>query len=218
MAKGAARSKAIANMTDNQIGMVDPYVRKLLNERATLEEQAKELAKQGYGAQHPEMVRIAAQLADTKAKIQKYTQEWRDQELKRAPARESAASAGREALTPAAGGHGIVGGVQLDLVSLANSTVEAAGAVRVAKAEVALKRKLKESGAANDLERDQANLETAVKRLELLKGIAAIALEGATQELARPKQLYQQGVQSEREVSDAQSRVKMLQLIVNSAG
>lgn len=128
-----------------------------------------------------------------------------------------AAGTGRGALTPALGGQ-MVSGVQLDLVSLANSTVEAAGAVRVAKAELASKRRMKENGVLGDLEREEANLETAARRLELLKGIAGIALDGATQELERAKQLYQQGAESAREVSDAQTRVKMLELIVKSAG
>ena len=54
-------------------------------------------------------------------------------------------------------------------------------------------------------------------RLELLKGIASIALEGATLELQRTSQRYQQGVQGQQEVSEAQSKMKMLQLIVKSA-
>jgi protein involved in polysaccharide export with SLBB domain len=205
-----ADPQKIAKTTDAQIGMADSEVRKMLDKREALEARVKQLRDKGYGAQHPELVQANEELDYIKAKIQKHVQDWRNDQVKRAETIERALTS--------KGGMAAGSGVQLDLVSLANSTVEAAGAVRVAKAEVALKRKLKESGAANDLERDQANLETAVKRLELLKGIAAIALEGATQELARAKQLYQQGVQSEREVSDAQSRVKMLQLIVNSAG
>jgi hypothetical protein len=77
---------------------------------------------------------------------------------------------------------------------------------------------MKENGALIEIEREEANLETAVKRLELLKGIAAIALEGATQELERAKQLYQQGAQEQRAGSEAEARVKMLQLILKSAG
>jgi hypothetical protein len=215
---------ALAKMTDAQIGMVDAQMRKLLDERAALEARVKELGQKGYGAQHPEVVQVTAKLADVKAKIEKYAQEWRDLELKRARAGEpgvggrGAAGGGGDALAPARGERAAVGGVQLDLVSLANSTVEAAGAVRVAKAELASKRKLKESGAFIDIEREEANLETAVKRLELLKGIATIALDGATQELERAKQLYQRGAQGEREVSEAEVRVKMVELILKIAG
>jgi Zn-dependent protease with chaperone function len=214
----------IAKMTDAQIGMVDAQMRKMLDERSTLEARVKELGEKGYGAQHPEMVQVTAKLADTDAKISKRAREWRDVELKRAGAGEAgvrdrgAAGAGGDAFAPARGERAAVGGVQLDVVSLANSTVEAAGAVRVAKAELASKRKMKETGALIDIEREEANLETAVKRLELLKGIAAIALEGARQESDRAKQLYQRGVQGQREVSEAEARVKMLELILKSAG
>ena len=107
----------------------------------------------------------------------------------------------------------------MDLVNLANTIVDAAGAVRVAKVHVDARQKLaKDNGFTNvELATEEANLETAAKRLELLKGIASIALEGASAEFERSNQRYQQGLEGQREVLEAQSKMKMLQLIVKSA-
>jgi hypothetical protein len=64
---------------------------------------------------------------------------------------------------------------------------------------------------------NESNLQTAEKRLELLKGIAAIALEGATLDAKRAEQLYKQGAESAQAVSEATSKMKMLELIVKGA-
>jgi hypothetical protein len=217
---------AIDHFTDVQIGMTDPRMRKLLDEREAFDAQLAALRAKGLAAEHPEMKLVGSRRAEADTKIKEYAREWRDLQSKMAEgSRISGASpnpAGREG----AGARGQVmvsdagiGGVQLDLVNLANTIVDAAGAVRVAKVNVSARQKLaKDNGFTNmELATEEANLQTAAKRLELLKGIASIALEGASAEFERSNQRFQQGLEGQREVLEAQSKMRMLQLIVKSA-
>src|SRR5439155_2672339 len=146
-------------------------------------------------------------------KIKEYAREWRDLQTKMAErtrrldgmklaAPAPAAPAGRGDGMPGLGAQlGMVGGVQLDLVNLANTIVDGGGAVRVAKVNVAARQKMPQRDL--NLETAEANLQTSVKRLELLKGIASIALEGASAEFERTNERYHQGVQVQQEVSEA---------------
>jgi multidrug resistance efflux pump len=101
-------------------------------------------------------------------------------------------------------------------VNLTNSLVDAAGAVRVAKANLDAHKRLADAGRGGEVElaTAESNLQTAAKRLELLKGIASIALEAATADAKRAEQLYKQGVESAQATSEATSKMKMLELIV----
>jgi protein involved in polysaccharide export with SLBB domain len=123
-------------------------------------------------------------------------------------------------VAPAAGGtRAVVGGVQLDLVNLANSMVDAGGAVRLAKVNYEAHAQLaKEKGISNlELETSKANLETAAKRLNLLRSIAEVALQSAQDDFRRTKAMYEKGVGDQQSLSEATSKVKMLELIVAGA-
>jgi hypothetical protein len=111
------------------------------------------------------------------------------------------------------------GGVQLDLVNLANSLVDAAGAVKQAKIAFEQRETLRKSGAFNDVEvaEAKARLETAQKRVELLSAIARGALESAKVNYARVKQQYQMGLEGADRYEELEGKVKMLELIVRGA-
>jgi beta-lactamase regulating signal transducer with metallopeptidase domain len=215
-AAGAGARKAIDELTTNQIGMVDPFMKRILAERDAIADRIAELRAKGLGDDQPEIAKARDELALAEKKIQLYAREWREMQMqmqKDAAQRPGAATA--IPLLPAPGAQAqqsaaAVGGVQLDLVNLANSLVDAAGAVRLAKLKVSA------AGAIGQLEAAtaQSNLQTAVKRLELLKGIASIALEAAKTDAKRAEQLYKQGVENAQAASEANSKMKMLELIV----
>jgi hypothetical protein len=122
------------------------------------------------------------------------------------------------AMTPAAFGGG-AGGVQLDLVNLANSLVDASGAYKQAKITFEQRQRLQKSGAFNEVEvaEARARLETAQKRVELLRAIAQAALETAKVNHARVKQLYQMGMEGADRYEELAGKVKVLELIVRGA-
>jgi hypothetical protein len=225
----------IDQFTPPQIAAADARMKLLQARRSELDAQIAQLRAQGVVEEHPDMRQLRERQEQADAEIERYAVEWRDLQTKMA---DGARWFGGQRLTapvreipPAAGGGGdgmrgmragtagMVGGVQLDLVNLANTMVDAAGAVRVAKVNVAARKKLAQANGFTNVElaTEEANLETAAKRLELLKGIAAIALEGASAEFERTNQRYQTGMEGQREVLEAQSKMKMLQLIVKSA-
>jgi hypothetical protein len=214
---------------------LDAQMRALQAQRSELNAQIAQLRAQGQAEEHPEMRLLRERQAQTDAEIERYAVEARDLQTKMAdgarrfsgqrmtaPVRAMPGGRGGDgAGMPGmgTGAAGMVGGVQLDLVNLANTIVDAAGAVRVAKVNVSARKKLLNANGATELAlaTDEANLQTAAKRLELLKGIASIALEGASAEFERTNERYQKGVEGQRDVLEAQSKMRMLQLIVKSA-
>jgi uncharacterized small protein (DUF1192 family) len=112
-----------------------------------------------------------------------------------------------------------VGGVQLDLINLANSVASAAGAVQTAKIKLENAEPLFKSGAVTpgELAGAKAELDAALRRRELLRSIAGVALEAAENEMARSKKLADQGLMSMQEFESTVAKVKMLALIVKGA-
>jgi multidrug resistance efflux pump len=109
--------------------------------------------------------------------------------------------------------------VQLDLINLANSLVDAAGAVRGAKVKYEKVDRLAKSGAFTELElaTAQNDLETARNRLNLLRSIAEVALQSAEADVARTKQMFEKGLVSTQEMDAGTAKLKMLQLILKGA-
>ena len=107
----------------------------------------------------------------------------------------------------------------MDLVNLANSLVDASGALKQAKISFEQRETLRKSGAFNDVEvaEAKARLETAQKRVELLTAIAQSALESAKVNYARVKQQYQMGLVGAEQYEELAGKVKMLELIVRGA-
>jgi beta-lactamase regulating signal transducer with metallopeptidase domain len=116
--------------------------------------------------------------------------------------------------TPAA-----VRGVQLDLVNLANTLVDAGGALRLAKVqyENAVRAEKLGTPGAGDRPTAEAMLVTAEKRFSLLRSIAEVALESAEEDARRAKQLAEQGMMSSQEFQEAAGKAKMLKLILRGA-
>jgi hypothetical protein len=114
---------------------------------------------------------------------------------------------------------GGVGGVQLDLVNLANSLVDASGALKQAKITMGSRETLRKSGAYNELDvaEARARLETAQKRVDLLRSIAQVAMESARLNYARLKQLNSMGMVDNQAFDEAGSKLKMLEVIVKGA-
>jgi hypothetical protein len=119
----------------------------------------------------------------------------------------------------AVGGGGAAGGVQLDLVNLANSVADASGAVRIAEAQLKDAMERVNAGGANraQVATAEATYAAARNRQELLRGIARLALEGAAQDLDRLQKLSKQGVVSVEELGKREALVGMLKLIVRAA-
>ena len=111
------------------------------------------------------------------------------------------------------------GGVQLDLVNLANSLVDASGATKQARIALESLERAGKSGAVSqqELAESRARLETSVKRLELLRSISHVAMESARQNHALLKRSYEAGMEGGQAVLEAEGKVKMLELIVRGA-
>jgi hypothetical protein len=124
--------------------------------------------------------------------------------------------AGRERAGTAAGA--AASASQIDLVELANSLVDATGEFKVAKITFNAREKLKAAGVFNDVEhaQAQARMETAEKRLTVLRSLAQVALESAQARLERLEKLREQGVDSSALIEEATGRVKMLSVIVKA--
>jgi FAD/FMN-containing dehydrogenase len=129
-----------------------------------------------------------------------------------------------EERTPAPAGPAVAGmaggGAQLELVDLANSLVDASGALKQARMDAELHERMNKAGGVisqAELTESRIKLETAQKRVELLRGMAQVAMESARTKLEIVQKRYQQGMDGSDAVADAQGRVKMLELIVKGA-
>jgi protein involved in polysaccharide export with SLBB domain len=214
----SAAANAIELFTDAEISKMDPVMKQKKAERDAIAARITALRAEGAGDDSPELAKARAELAVAERALR----EMRDVQAK--TQQDSARRPGAAVpipLLPAPGaqappGAAAVGGVQLDLVNLANTLVDAAGAVRVAKVNLDARKRMADAGGGSDVQlaTAESNLQTAAKRLELLKGIASIALETARTDAKRAEQLYKQGAESEQAFSEAMSKMKMLELIV----
>jgi hypothetical protein len=116
-----------------------------------------------------------------------------------------------------AGSFAVGGGAQLDLVNLANSVADAAGAVGIARAQAETVIADNEGKWRAERATAEAKLEAAKRRLDLLRGLARLALEGAARDLDRYQRLADQKVVSAEELGERQGKVQMLKLIVSLA-
>jgi hypothetical protein len=116
-------------------------------------------------------------------------------------------------------GGATMGAMQLDPVDLANSLMDASGEFKLAKITFDARDKLKGAGAFNEVElaEARARMETADKRLAIMRSLAQVALESAQASLERLEKLREQGVDSGASIEEAAGRVKMLAVIVKGA-
>jgi beta-lactamase regulating signal transducer with metallopeptidase domain len=122
--------------------------------------------------------------------------------------------AGNNALAYALGS----GSGQLDLVALALSYVDAAGEVRASRARLERTVKLAQNknATATEVDLDKAALESADRKVQLLRGIVEIVLKGSMDELRRTEELVTQGAVSNAQVSEVRTKVQILELILKS--
>jgi hypothetical protein len=118
-------------------------------------------------------------------------------------------AAGAAAAAPA----GVRG--QLDLVALASIYADALGNVRVARARYD-QAKGSGGGSATSPAVEQAALQAALGKAQMLHAVAEVALEAAAEERTRAEQRYETGLSSHSEFIDADAKVKILRLILGT--
>jgi hypothetical protein len=121
----------------------------------------------------------------------------------------------RSAAVPGESGEAKLSAGSLDLVALATSYADAVGSVRVAKFRVKAAAE-KDQGAEEQIQR--ASLETAEHKANLLRSIAEIALAGAEAEYKQSRQLVDQGFMSTSKLAEAEAKLKILHVILQSDG
>ena len=127
-------------------------------------------------------------------------------------------AAGDAAVAGAAGNalRGSPGG--LDLVTLAISYIDAVGNARTARARLDRTMRLAREKSVSNLEAetDKASLDTAELKVQLLRGVLEIALNGAKADFSYAEELARKGFESRSQVAEAQARLQILELILKS--
>jgi multidrug resistance efflux pump len=217
--------QVINDLTVRQIGMIDQNMHHLLTDQVHLQEEMAQQKADGKLPGSAPVTRLQAALNDQQKKIDSYAAEWRDLQIKMSGkglpisfhAPDLRASTPAPNSTPIDTGK--VGGVQLDLISLANTMVDASGAAHLAKAEYDRIIPLGKTNAVGQqlLDTTKVNLETAEKRLRLLRGIAEIALEGAQIDFDRAQKMQAQGMETAQSATDAKAKLQILKMILSNA-
>jgi hypothetical protein len=176
-------------------------------DRAALEAQTVE---ERMKARRNEVKVRDAQEADAKAAADRAEQRKRFEEAM--AAKDAATRAGKAA-------DAAITGVQIDLVSLANSVVDASGAKAVAEVRYKRISQAAKGGAVaqEELETAEANYITARKRVELLTGIVKLAIESTKRDVDYTRQLVDKGFASRGSLDQQMDKIRMLELIIQSA-
>jgi beta-lactamase regulating signal transducer with metallopeptidase domain len=105
----------------------------------------------------------------------------------------------------------------LDLVALATSYADAVGAVDQAKAKLSEAERIaaKSESEAEEVASAKVTLQSAERKAALLRRIAEIATASARQTLKRSESLHASGAFSGESLADVQSRVEILEHILN---
>jgi hypothetical protein len=110
-----------------------------------------------------------------------------------------------------------LGAGQLDLIALAVNYVDATGSARTARARLEHAAKLTPNNiSAQEIDERKAAAETAQRKAELLRGVIEIALAGAEAEYKDVASLVERGLVSRSKLSDAEAKLQILKLILNS--
>ena len=127
-------------------------------------------------------------------------------------ARSASADGGRAGGSTGGLGHG-----QLDLVTLALSYIDATGDLQTARARLERIAKLPDDRRSDlGVEEGKVAVVTAERKVRLLRGVIEIALTGAKSEYDQARQLADRGLVSRSEVSDAEAKLQILELILKS--
>ena len=108
----------------------------------------------------------------------------------------------------------ISGRAQLDLVSLANSYVDAVGNLQIAEVELARMADKGNAFSKTELSMAKIKVDTAQRKVKIFRSIAEAALESAKSDLDLASQQAQTGLAPKTAVTEAQSRLKILQVIL----
>lgn len=103
----------------------------------------------------------------------------------------------------------------IDLVALASSYADAVSAVELAKAKLA---EAEAAGQSNELRSRKVAVENAVRKGNLLRRIAQVALAGAKKEADRMASLRAAGAISADAASEVEARVEILKQIIDTGG
>jgi hypothetical protein len=103
------------------------------------------------------------------------------------------------------------GRAQLDLVSLANSYVDAVGSVSIAQVRMQAMEEAKDIAGVRI---EKVNMDTARRKVAIFKGIAQAALEAAKSDLETAMQQVKMGLAPTNAVNEPQSRLKILEVIL----
>ncbi len=111
-----------------------------------------------------------------------------------------------------------VGGVQLDLVNLANSSVNAVGTLRLAEADLERLKQLARTASVSqqELSHAEADFQTAKRRVNLFRGLIQVSLVAADRELKAAHVEFAQGRAPHSREEEATTKVEMLKLILAS--
>jgi len=99
----------------------------------------------------------------------------------------------------------------MDLVSLANSAMEARENLNQAMTRISTM-----SEGSREFELARRNLENAKQRKELLEGMIQISLKSATEDMAIAKTKFEAGVGTQESYSQLRTQVEMLSFILKS--
>ena len=107
---------------------------------------------------------------------------------------------------------------QLDLISLANSYIEASGNRKLRQLQLQRVQRLAESKAVSQEEHEMAmiEMEMAERKARLFRGMAEAALRGAEGEYKHARELVEKGLAPASAVHDAESRLHVLKLILEN--
>ncbi len=103
----------------------------------------------------------------------------------------------------------------IDLVALATNYADAISAVELAKAKLA---EAEQAGQSGELRSRRVSVENAVRKGNLLRRIAEVAMTGAKQQADRVAQLRAAGAISASEANEIESRVEILKQIIDAGG
>jgi RNA polymerase sigma factor (sigma-70 family) len=116
-------------------------------------------------------------------------------------------------------GESLPGGPHSDLIQLATSYLDAVRDMQTAKVRLKSATSAREQGAGGTerVEIETINVRAAEGKVELLRAIIDGALKDAEAETERALRMQRQGFASSREVTAAETKLRVLRLILNSA-
>ena len=117
-----------------------------------------------------------------------------------------------------ASGANVVGPAGIDLVNLGVLYVDATGDLRAIRADVERLSKLAKSNdvSQSELAAREAALQTAQRKVQLLRGVVEIAMSGAKSQYKSAREMADKGILPQSQLSEAEAKLRILELILQS--